>query len=350
MGIDGGAKTAGVAVVQHNQNADRVIFKAEVKLRNNVKKELAKRRMRRRARRSRLRHRQPRHRRTDKTGWIPPSVRVRKDNVLRVVENLASLVSISHIVYEEGQFDTRALWDSDVTDYSRGPNSGFENRKKAVLWRDRYVCQYCGVDCVAANLIAEVEHIIPLSRGGTWAWMNLVCACRPCNQVKGNRTAAEFGHPKVRGRTFTYPTWLQQGKTYIKEQLERIALLEVKFGWQTAERRAWLGLPKSHVNDAIALAARTRDLENVMGSFEIVARRRRQDMHNRKHDEFAGFRHWDIVEYVKRTGEMFLGTVRSLVPSRKIVKCRLRFNANYGVSVGRLRLIERPGSLVYLPQ
>lgn len=350
VGIDDGAKTAGIAVVQHNQSDDRVVFKAEIKLRNNVKKELGNRRMRRHARRSRLRHREPRWKRGDKTGWIPPSVRARKDNVLRVVRDLAELAPISHIVYEEGQFDTRSLWDEDVKDYRRGPNDGFENRKKAVLYRDKYVCQYCGVNCIEAGLVAEADHVIPRSRGGTMALLNLVCACRTCNQAKGNQTAAEFGHPEIKGRTFTYPAWLQQGKTYIKEQLGNIASLEVRYGWQTADRRKWLGLEKSHCNDAIALATRTRNFDNGPWEFEIVARRRRQDMHNRKHSEFAGFRHWDIVRYTKRDGSSFIGTVRSLVPSRRVVRCRLPFDDNYGVSVGRLSLIERPGALVYLPQ
>jgi hypothetical protein len=139
---------------------------------------------------------------------------------------------------------------------------------------------------------------------------------------------------------FAYPTWLQQGKTYIKKELERIAQLEVRYGWQTAERRQQLGLGKSHTSDALALALSTRNFEDTVCEFEIIARRRRQDMHNREHDEFAGFRHWDIVEYVRRRGERFLGTVRSFVPSRKIVKCRLSFSDNYGVSVGRLRLFS----------
>lgn len=350
MGIDDGVRMAGIAVVQHNQNGDRVVFKAEVKLRSDVKKKLSNRRARRRARRSPLRHRQPRKRRGDKTGWVPPSVKVRRDNVLRVVCDLTKLVSISCIVYEEGQFDTRVLWDEDGKDYQCAPSSGFENRKRAVLWRDHYICRYCGVDCIATNLVAEVDHIIPRSRGGTWAWCNLVCACEPCNQAKANRTAAEFGYPEVRGKIFTYPMWLQQGKTYIKEQLGKIAPVEVCFGWQTADRRKWLGLEKSHVNDALAIALRSRVFENQICRFEVVARRRRQDMHNHKHDGYAGFEHWDIVEYTRRTGERSLGTVRSFVPSRRTIKCRLPFSENYGVSVGRLRLVERPGALVYLPR
>jgi hypothetical protein len=161
LGIDDGAKEAGIAVIQHNEHGDIVVFKAKIKLRNNVKKELSNRRMRRRARRRRLRNRQPRKRRGRKKGWIPPSVKVRKENVLRVVRDLSLLVPISRIVYEEGQFDTRALWDEDVKSYQQGPNSGFENRKMAVLWRDDYTCQYCGVNCIEAGLVAEVDHIIP---------------------------------------------------------------------------------------------------------------------------------------------------------------------------------------------
>jgi hypothetical protein len=138
MGIDDGAKTAGIVVVQHNQGGDRVVFKAKIKLRSNVKKELFNRRMRRRARRSRLRHREPRCRRKDRKGWVPPSIKVRKDNILRVACDLAKLMPVSRIVYEEGQFDVRALWDEGVEDHQHGPNSGFENRKIAVLWRDSY--------------------------------------------------------------------------------------------------------------------------------------------------------------------------------------------------------------------
>jgi hypothetical protein len=330
---------------------DRVVFKGEINLRNNVKSEISKRRSRRLFRRSRLRKRQPRNRRGEKKGFLPPSVKVRKDNVLRAVRDLASLLPISRIVYEEGQFDIRALWDEEVVDYRQGPNSGFENRKKAVLWRDHYTCAYCGVNCVEAGLVAEVDHIIPKSRGGTWAWCNLVCACRPCNRAKGDRTAAEFGRPEVRGKTFSYPAWLQQGKRYLKKELEKIAPLEVVYGWQTSERRKRLGLKKSHINDCLSLAVSRQRFSDCLLTYTIIARRRRQDMHNLRHREgYAGFRHLDLVVWERRDGYRHLGTVRSFVPARNVVKCRFDFNDNYGVSANRLRLIHRPGSIVYVPQ
>lgn len=347
IGIDDGAKTAGVAIVQHNQGNDRVVFKAEIKLRNNVKKELSNRRMRRRARRSRLRHRQPRKRRGDKTGWIPPSIRVRKDNVLRTVRDLTTLVPITQIVYEEGQFDTRKLWDSKVTDYRQGPGSGHENRKKAILWRDKYRCQYCGVDCIEASLVAEIDHVIPKSRGGTWAYQNLVCACRICNREKGNRTASEFGHPQVQGRTFTYPAHLQQGKIYIKARLAEIAPVQIVFGWQTAQLRKQRGLIKSHVNDALSLVLQRDEFIDRQDAYQVIARRRRSDMHNIRHRSYAGFKHLDVVRYARRDGRQHIGTVRSFVPGRKVIKCRFDFSDNWGVSVRRLTLVQRARSLDY---
>jgi 5-methylcytosine-specific restriction endonuclease McrA len=41
----------------------------------------------------------------------------------------------------------------------------------------------------------ELEHVVPLSRGGRHTKSNVVPACRPCNRSKGNKTLAEFlGH------------------------------------------------------------------------------------------------------------------------------------------------------------
>jgi len=48
-------------------------------------------------------------------------------------------------------------------------------------------CIYCGSE---ENL--EVEHRIPLSRGGSDWPANLAPACRPCNRSKSTKTEAEF--------------------------------------------------------------------------------------------------------------------------------------------------------------
>lgn len=49
-------------------------------------------------------------------------------------------------------------------------------------------CYFCGKK--TKNL--SVDHLVPLSRGGTDDPTNLVAACHHCNQLKGNKTPKEF--------------------------------------------------------------------------------------------------------------------------------------------------------------
>lgn len=49
--------------------------------------------------------------------------------------------------------------------------------------RDRFQCTYCGAPGTDAEL--EIDHIIPVARGGSHHISNLTTACRTCNQKKG---------------------------------------------------------------------------------------------------------------------------------------------------------------------
>ena len=64
--------------------------------------------------------------------------------------------------------------------------------------RDRYCCQYCGrtqAELRPREALTR-DHLIPLSRGGTNDWTNVVTACSPCNTRKANRLPHEIGmHP-----------------------------------------------------------------------------------------------------------------------------------------------------------
>ena len=55
-----------------------------------------------------------------------------------------------------------------------------------VYKRDRFTCTYCGKAGNEAEL--EVDHIVPISKGGSNHMSNLTTACRGCNQKKGNDT------------------------------------------------------------------------------------------------------------------------------------------------------------------
>lgn len=59
--------------------------------------------------------------------------------------------------------------------------------RAGVLRRDRHRCAYCG------RRATTVDHVLPVSRGGAWSWLNTVAACAPCNFRKSDRTPQEAG-------------------------------------------------------------------------------------------------------------------------------------------------------------
>ena len=58
--------------------------------------------------------------------------------------------------------------------------------RKDIIIRDQNKCQYCGNEFPTDKL--TLDHILPKSKGGKNTWMNLVAACKKCNQKKGDRT------------------------------------------------------------------------------------------------------------------------------------------------------------------
>ena len=61
--------------------------------------------------------------------------------------------------------------------------------------RDDYSCQYCGRHRreLRGRQFLTRDHVTPVSQGGGNAWENVVTACSPCNNRKGNHTPAQAG-------------------------------------------------------------------------------------------------------------------------------------------------------------
>ena len=70
----------------------------------------------------------------------------------------------------------------------RPPRSVWWVLRQAVLDRDDYTCVYCGRRGGRLTL----DHLLPVSRGGTSELNNLVTACVACNSAKGARTPQEW--------------------------------------------------------------------------------------------------------------------------------------------------------------
>lgn len=92
----------------------------------------------------------------------------------------------------DGQFvrspSKRLPWPSVVRlkRYVNVPYKKVMLSRQNVFRRDRFTCQYCGQ---GSDL--TLDHVVPKSRGGGDTWKNLVTACNPCNNRKGDRTPNE---------------------------------------------------------------------------------------------------------------------------------------------------------------
>jgi len=92
--------------------------------------------------------------------------------------------------------------------------------------RDDYQCQYCGRRSSELKPRESLtrDHLIPMSRGGTNEWSNVVTACSSCNTKKANRMPAEIGmhplHTPVEPH-FVHLSWAVRRLTPIQAQYIR---------------------------------------------------------------------------------------------------------------------------------
>jgi len=71
-------------------------------------------------------------------------------------------------------------------------NAGGKYTDKDILnirHRLQDLCSYCGTPLNGAG---EIDHMLPISKGGSSSPDNLTLACRTCNRDKHNKTALEF--------------------------------------------------------------------------------------------------------------------------------------------------------------
>lgn len=69
-----------------------------------------------------------------------------------------------------------------------------------VFKRDKFTCQYCGR--TAPDVILQVDHINPVSKGGTNDILNLITSCQDCNSGKSNIELSDDSAVKKQQKQF----------------------------------------------------------------------------------------------------------------------------------------------------
>jgi 5-methylcytosine-specific restriction endonuclease McrA len=270
--IDPGSQTTGLAVV--NDATGQVVWAAELAHRGQqVKARLDQRRMCRRSRRQRhTRYRPARFlNRRRRAGWLPPSLESRLSNTLTWVERLRRWCLVGALSLERVTFDTQLMQNAEISgvEYQQGELEGYEVREY-LLEKFGRTCAYCN----ATNVPLQVEHIVPTVRDGSNRVSNLTMACKPCNDAKGTRTAAEFGHPEIQAQAkqpLRDAAAVNATRWALYHRLVATGLpLETGTGGRTKWNRTTRDLPKTHWTDAACVGESTPQLLKTAGVVPLL--------------------------------------------------------------------------------
>lgn len=101
--------------------------------------------------------------------------------------------ALSHIGFIHGTNGFRILRPSVLylRHFHQLPLKHVHLTRRNIHIRDGFTCQYCGDKPGTQRL--NVDHVIPLSRGGKTSWDNLVSSCYSCNSKKEDMTPQKAG-------------------------------------------------------------------------------------------------------------------------------------------------------------
>lgn len=264
LGVDAGSKHIGMSASTTKEE----LFAAEVKPRNDVVELLSTRRAFRRPRRGRkIRHRKPRFNNrvhSKHKGWLAPSVEVKIQEHITPIKRVCQILPISKVVVETAEFDLQLLKAIEEgkpapqgEDYQKGEMYGHYNIRQYVLWRDGYTCQCCGVYPMKKNEVRlHVHHLESRKTGGN-APSNLVTLCENCHKKYHNGLITEKEFKKRKRRSTRDAAFMGiMRKTLIQRLCSElpIPVVETKGYITKTTREKLLVLPKSHTNDALAIA------------------------------------------------------------------------------------------------
>ena len=286
LGIDAGSKTIGISAT----TKDKVLYEAEITLRNDISDLLSSRRKLRRARRNRkIRYRKPRFQnRHRKDGWLAPSVQHKVDTHLTVVEKVCKIIPVSNITMETASFDMQLLKAQaeglplpEGTDYQQGELLGFANLREYCFWRDNYTCQWCKGK--SKNKILHMHHWNYWREDHTDKPSSVITLCDVCNDSKNHKEDGFLWgwEPKL---TRSYKDAIFMGimrwafYNRLKEQYEsKGVIVRMTYGYITKNTRIENGLSKTHYIGARCISGHPKAISD-----GIVYNQKKVRCHNRQ--------------------------------------------------------------------
>jgi 5-methylcytosine-specific restriction endonuclease McrA len=118
----------------------------------------------------------------DQVSYALGSVLYKIHGGINAISGNQSVVEVNAIIATQGHHPHKHL-------FSGGYLPPLSN--KALFRRDQSLCLYCGERF--PNFLLSRDHVKPLSQGGLDNWVNVVTACKRCNNHKAGRTPEQAG-------------------------------------------------------------------------------------------------------------------------------------------------------------
>ena len=262
LGVDAGSKHIGLSAT----TKDRVLYEADIELRNDIVDLLSTKREARRARRNRkTRYRQARFSNRKKPGgWLAPSIRHKVQTHLSVIAGIHKFLPITKIIAEVAAFDIQKIKNPDIQgkEYQEGDQLNFWNTREYVLFRDGHTCQCCKGK--SKDKILNVHHIESRKVGGN-APNNLITLCETCHTGYHQGTV-QLPQTIKRGMKFNDATFMGIMRWAFYNELNEIYNdVSLTYGYITKMTRIENKLPKDHFIDARCISGNpTATSDNVV--------------------------------------------------------------------------------------
>lgn len=280
LGVDTGNQNIGIALVSGN----RVMVKLEILLRKSMEKKVLlntrkEYRRGRRYRKTRYRHPKFRHRTVrrflydEKTGryrwmkakasfesprpegWLPPSIQSKADHHINWIRKFLNVMPVhTELVIETAKFDVQHMKDPDIRGdiYQKGRMYGYENVRSYVLAKFDYTCPVCGHKFDKDHK-PRMHHISMKKNGASDNPDELAPVCEKCHTAENHMNGAVLDRlrKKLKRKEYREPAFMNTLRLRLFKAFPDAGFT---YGNITSADRKSLGLPKTHANDAVAIA------------------------------------------------------------------------------------------------
>ena len=264
LGVDAGSKTIGLSASTKKEE----LFAANVTPRNDVVDLLSTRREFRKARRNRkTRYRKARFNNRvhgKHKGWLAPSVEVKIQEHITCIKRVCNILPVSKVVVETAEFDLQLLKAVEEgkpvpqgEDYQKGEMYGHYNVRQYVLWRDGYTCQCCGAHSSKKKDVKLHVHHLETRKTGGDAPSNQITLCEDCHKNLHKGLISEKDIKKRKRKSTRDAAFMGIMRNTLMQRIRcelPIPVVETRGYITKATREKLLVLPKSHTNDALAIA------------------------------------------------------------------------------------------------